>query len=260
MSRVLIADDEESMRTLVARAIAMDGHETVTAEDGAEALEIIARENGAFDLLLTDIQMPVMDGVALPLAAARDYPRLVILLMTGFADQRERASGLEAIVRRHFARAQRQPRQHECNHGTHGNCRDHRQRLAVKERAGNCNHHRTRHYLQRPAQRRRHARNGSVILKRQHHRRGNDQTEPGERDEQQRHQHGQVIYTGRNDRKHQDRHCRVASNRDRHDARNSEAPGEIAAELRRADKADGVDRECLAVLRRRQPEVTDIDE
>ncbi len=55
MPRVLIADDEESMRSLVARAIAMDGHETVTAEDGAEALEILNREGGAFDLLLTDI-------------------------------------------------------------------------------------------------------------------------------------------------------------------------------------------------------------
>lgn len=98
MSRVLIADDEESMRALVARAIAMDGHETVTAADGAEALEKLTKEAGAFDLLLTDIQMPVMDGVALALAAARDFPRLTILLMTGFADQRERASGLDAIV------------------------------------------------------------------------------------------------------------------------------------------------------------------
>ncbi|MES2167335.1 MAG: response regulator [Pseudomonadota bacterium] len=98
MSRVLIADDEESMRLLVARAIAMDGHEIVTAEDGAEALEILNQDNGAFDLLLTDIKMPVMDGIALALAAARDFPRLTILLMTGFADQRERASGLEAIV------------------------------------------------------------------------------------------------------------------------------------------------------------------
>ena len=98
MPRVLIADDEESMRTLVARAIAMDGHDTVTAEDGAEALEILSREPGAFDLLLTDIQMPVMDGIALALAAARDFPDLTILLMTGFADQRERASGLNAIV------------------------------------------------------------------------------------------------------------------------------------------------------------------
>lgn len=98
MPRVLIADDEESMRTLVARAIAMDGHETVTAQDGAEALEILTREDGAFDLLLTDIQMPVMDGIALSLSAARDFPRLTVLLMTGFADQRERAHGLDALI------------------------------------------------------------------------------------------------------------------------------------------------------------------
>ena len=97
MPRVLIADDEDSMRSLVARAIAMDGHETVTAEDGAEALDILTRERGAFDLLLTDIQMPVMDGIALALTA-RDFPDLKILLMTGFAYQRERASGLNAIV------------------------------------------------------------------------------------------------------------------------------------------------------------------
>ena len=98
MARILIADDEESMRLLVARAIAMDGHETVTAEDGGEALDILVREEGAFDLLLTDIKMPIMDGIALALAAARDFPQLTILLMTGFADQRERASGLNAII------------------------------------------------------------------------------------------------------------------------------------------------------------------
>ena len=98
MPRVLIADDEASMRALVARAIAMDGHETVTAQDGAEALEILTREGGAFDLLLTDIQMPIMDGIALALSAARDFPDLKILLMTGFADQRERASNLNAIA------------------------------------------------------------------------------------------------------------------------------------------------------------------
>jgi CheY-like chemotaxis protein len=98
MPRVLIADDEDSMRALVARAIAMDGHEIITAQDGAEALEILVRDDGAFDLLLTDIQMPVMDGIALALAAARDFPNVTILLMTGFADQRERASNLNAII------------------------------------------------------------------------------------------------------------------------------------------------------------------
>lgn len=98
MPKILIADDEDSMRQLVARAIAMDGHEIVTAQDGAEALEILTREDGAFDLLLTDIQMPIMDGIALALSAARDFPDLTILLMTGFADQRERASNLNALV------------------------------------------------------------------------------------------------------------------------------------------------------------------
>jgi CheY-like chemotaxis protein len=98
VARVLIADDEDSMRSLVARAIAMDGHETVIAADGAEALDILTGDTCTFDLLLTDIKMPIMDGIALALAVARDFPNLVILLMTGFADQRERASGLNAIV------------------------------------------------------------------------------------------------------------------------------------------------------------------
>src|ERR1700739_1584079 len=98
MPRVLIADDEASMRALVARAIAMDGHSTVTAQDGAEALEILAREDGRFDLLLSDIQMPVMDGIALALAAARGFPSLTIVLRPGFAAQRDRASNLDAIA------------------------------------------------------------------------------------------------------------------------------------------------------------------
>jgi two-component system cell cycle response regulator CpdR len=98
MPRILIADDEEAVRGLVARALRMDGHSTVTAQDGAEALEILTREAGQFDLMLTDIKMPLMDGIALALAAARDFPKLTIILMTGFADQRERASGLNAIV------------------------------------------------------------------------------------------------------------------------------------------------------------------
>ena len=98
MSRVLIVDDEESMRLLVARAIAMDGHEITTAADGAEALDILSSAGASFDLLLTDIQMPIMDGIALALTAARDFSQVTILLMTGYAEQRERASGLNAIA------------------------------------------------------------------------------------------------------------------------------------------------------------------
>jgi two-component system cell cycle response regulator CpdR len=98
MARILIAEDEEGLRSLVARALSQDGHAVVTANDGAEALDMLSRERGAFELLLTDIRMPIMDGIALALAAARDHPHVAILLMTGYADQRERASGLDALI------------------------------------------------------------------------------------------------------------------------------------------------------------------
>jgi CheY-like chemotaxis protein len=98
MARILIAEDEEALRSFVARALAQDGHEVIAAPDGAEALDLMIRHGGRFDLLLADIRMPVMDGIALALAAARDYPDVIILLMTGYADQRERAHGLDALI------------------------------------------------------------------------------------------------------------------------------------------------------------------
>ena len=81
MARILLAEDE-----------------VVANGDGAAALDTLVREDGRYDLLLTDIRMPIMDGIALALAACRDYPALPILLMTGYADQRERASGLELLI------------------------------------------------------------------------------------------------------------------------------------------------------------------
>jgi two-component system cell cycle response regulator CpdR len=98
MARILIAEDEEGVRTAVARALAMDGHDIVTRPDGAAALDALTKDQQGFDLLLTDIKMPIMDGIALALAAARDHPDLIILLMTGYADQRERAHGLDALI------------------------------------------------------------------------------------------------------------------------------------------------------------------
>jgi DNA-binding response OmpR family regulator len=98
MARILIAEDDENVRAFVSRALLHWGHEVVEAEDGGIALEIITAETGRFDLLLSDIKMPVMDGIALALATAAQYPELTILLMTGFADQRERAHGLDALI------------------------------------------------------------------------------------------------------------------------------------------------------------------
>jgi DNA-binding response OmpR family regulator len=98
MARILIAEDEEALSALCARALSNEGHQVKTACDGIDALDLLVRERGGFDLLLTDVRMPIMDGIALALAAARDYPDLTILLMTGYADQRERAHGLDAII------------------------------------------------------------------------------------------------------------------------------------------------------------------
>lgn len=98
MPRILLAEDEDALRSLIERALKQDGHEVVATADGAAALDALTAAAGGFDLLLTDIKMPLMDGIALALAAARDHPRLIILLMTAYADQRERAHGLEALI------------------------------------------------------------------------------------------------------------------------------------------------------------------
>jgi two-component system cell cycle response regulator CpdR len=99
MARILIAEDEAALRDQIARALAADGHEAVATADGGEALDKLLHEHGRFDLLLTDIKMPVMDGIALALATARDFPQLAILLMTGFAEQHERADALKPLIK-----------------------------------------------------------------------------------------------------------------------------------------------------------------
>lgn len=98
MARILLVDDEDTVRGFLKRGLELDGHTVKTAIDGSDAMDRLGEEAGAFDLVLTDIRMPIMDGIALALSAKRDYPDLTIMLMTGYAEQRERAKNLEAIV------------------------------------------------------------------------------------------------------------------------------------------------------------------
>jgi CheY-like chemotaxis protein len=97
--RILLTEDDESVRAFVARALELDGHDVETAGDGAEALDCLEMEEGKFDLLVSDVKMPVMDGIALAHRASSSWPDLPILLMTGFADQRERADDLSQVIR-----------------------------------------------------------------------------------------------------------------------------------------------------------------
>lgn len=98
MARILVAEDDDNVRAFVTRALEMSGHEVTDASDGGLALEIANEHDGNFDLLVSDIKMPVMDGIGLALAIGAQYPAMTILLMTGFADQRERAHGLDALI------------------------------------------------------------------------------------------------------------------------------------------------------------------
>lgn len=98
MARILVAEDDDNVRSFVVRALQMSGHDVLDASDGGLAMEIVQEEEGQFDLLVSDIKMPVMDGISLALSVGATYPDLTIVLMTGFADQRERAHGLDALI------------------------------------------------------------------------------------------------------------------------------------------------------------------
>jgi CheY-like chemotaxis protein len=79
--RILVVDDEPSSLKLICDFLRQDGYEVTQANDGAEAIELI--ENSQFDLVLSDVRMPRLDGVALVEHVRSRTPTLPIILMTG---------------------------------------------------------------------------------------------------------------------------------------------------------------------------------
>ena len=96
LANILIAEDDRAVREFVSRALERDGHAVIAVENGLDALDALANNN--FDMLLSDIVMPQMDGIALALKVAKDFPDLPILLMTGYAAERQRAHNLDALI------------------------------------------------------------------------------------------------------------------------------------------------------------------
>jgi CheY-like chemotaxis protein len=96
MATILVAEDDVAVRSFVERALTHRGHRVTCVGDGLEALEVL--QEHSFELLVTDIVMPEMDGIALALKVARDYPSLPILLMTGYAAERQRAHNLDELI------------------------------------------------------------------------------------------------------------------------------------------------------------------
>lgn len=83
MIRILLAEDDQVMREYLARALERSGYAVVAVDRGTDALPLIEAEH--FDLLLTDIVMPEMDGIELAQKAGLLRPELKIMFITGFA-------------------------------------------------------------------------------------------------------------------------------------------------------------------------------
>jgi two-component system cell cycle response regulator CpdR len=90
MIRILLAEDDQAMRTYLARALQNAGYDVVAVECGTEALPHLETET--FDLLLSDIVMPEMDGIELAQRCAEVSPMTKVMFITGFAAVTLRAS------------------------------------------------------------------------------------------------------------------------------------------------------------------------
>ncbi len=83
MIRILLAEDDEAMRSYLARALGRNGYDVTSAATGPEALDLL--ESGTFDLLLTDIVMPETDGIQLAQRAQSLETPPKVMFITGFA-------------------------------------------------------------------------------------------------------------------------------------------------------------------------------
>lgn len=99
---VLVAEDNPAVREFVVRALGSAGYQVTPVADGQQALDVLAREK--FAVLVTDIVMPNVDGIALALKAVRLFPELRIVMISGYAQERMRAHNLDALVHRVIAK------------------------------------------------------------------------------------------------------------------------------------------------------------
>lgn len=88
--RILLAEDEEAMRAYLARALSNAGYRVEAVDRGTAAIPLLESED--FDLLLSDIVMPEMDGIELAQRCAEISPRTKVMFITGFAAVSLRAS------------------------------------------------------------------------------------------------------------------------------------------------------------------------
>lgn len=101
-ARVLVAEDNPSVREFIVRSLTGAGYDVTAVADGQQALDVLVNER--FAVLVTDIVMPNVDGIALALKAVRLFPDLRIVMISGYAQERMRAHNLDALVHRVIAK------------------------------------------------------------------------------------------------------------------------------------------------------------
>lgn len=100
--RILIAEDNSAVREFIVRALAVFKAEIQTACDGQEALTALTEST--FEVLITDIMMPNIDGITLALKVGQDYPSMRVIMISGYAQERMRAHNLDSLVHRIIAK------------------------------------------------------------------------------------------------------------------------------------------------------------
>ena len=99
---VLIVDDNETMREVLAIVLSRRGHRCESAANGREAMGKI--EHGNFDAVVTDIEMPEMDGIALTKELTRNHSHLPVMIITGRLDDRHMELASATCAAREFLR------------------------------------------------------------------------------------------------------------------------------------------------------------
>ncbi len=99
---VLIVDDNETMREVLALILSRRGYRCELASNGREAMEKIGQGN--FDAVVTDVEMPEMDGIALTKELTRHHSHLPVMIMTGSLDERYMELAFTTCAAREFLR------------------------------------------------------------------------------------------------------------------------------------------------------------
>ncbi len=100
--RILVAEDNPAVREFIQRALGSAGHHVTVTMDGQQALDQLSK--APYDVLVTDIVMPNIDGIALALKATSLFPDLRVVMISGYAQERMRAHNIDALVHRIIAK------------------------------------------------------------------------------------------------------------------------------------------------------------